>query len=268
MVSVGYESVGVVVYLRRHLTADVIWLLNQDSSRAADSAPSSACTPTPHHSLSLSLHRPQHAPPRRITRSAFLRPRPERPPSLQPLRRPSSTSSRATITRARPTLALLSLLAVLKWLPPRLTAPRACELCECVGEYDVALDTDPSLWLGDSGGLPLVWLLGLWGFAATNKGGGSDASEGKSRMGSNPARYVHHTCAYKCAWKRAGHAPASSSPLLALALVEWEWDLEVQCKYACCAWAPLVLEAQPGKRTPRSQISCALRFGAVSPSSR
>jgi len=45
-----------------------------------------------------------------------------------------------------------------------------------------------------------------------NSGGGNDDRDGRSRMGSNPARYVHHTCvtcAYKAAWKVAGQRPAS-----------------------------------------------------------
>ncbi|KAJ7077082.1 hypothetical protein C8R44DRAFT_896410 [Mycena epipterygia] len=104
------------------------------------------------------LHRPQHAPQRRIARPAFVHPRPERPPSLQPLRRPSTSSRTTTPVPVLGVLALLALLAVLKWLPPRRTAPPACELCECVGEYDGG----PSLWLGDSGRLPLAWVLGVW----------------------------------------------------------------------------------------------------------
>ncbi|KAJ7938099.1 hypothetical protein B0H13DRAFT_38835 [Mycena leptocephala] len=35
-------------------------------------------------------------------------------------------------------------------------APPACDLCECASEYDGVLDTDPSLWPGDSGRFPLL----------------------------------------------------------------------------------------------------------------
>ncbi|KAJ7830486.1 hypothetical protein B0H13DRAFT_2433576 [Mycena leptocephala] len=140
-------------------------------------------------------------------------------------------------------LALLVLLAVLRWLPaPR--RPAACELRECVGEYNDALDTEPSLWLGDSDGLLLaVWSMGLWGFAAINKGRGMTRARASRGMGSNP----RGTCTIPYLRVEArGPRPASSSPSLALALVEWEWELEVECKYACCAWTPLVLEAPAG----------------------
>jgi hypothetical protein len=35
-------------------------------------------------------------------------------------------------------------------------APPACDPCECASEYDGVLDTDPSLWPGDSGRFPLL----------------------------------------------------------------------------------------------------------------
>jgi hypothetical protein len=77
----------------------------------------------------------------------------------------------------------------------------ACECADmCVCE-ECPADEGESLWLG---ACPFPARENERR-AQESRGGGREASDGRSRMNLKPARYVHHICA----WRAAGHGPGS-----------------------------------------------------------
>ncbi|KAJ7639152.1 hypothetical protein FB45DRAFT_863929 [Roridomyces roridus] len=151
-----------------------------------------------------------------------------------------------------PVLVVLALLAVLKWLPPRRTAPPACN-AHANASANATTRSTPSRRSGSATSAGCC-SCGYWDCGDSRQRIKVEAAT-RAKAGCEWARtprYVHHTRAYKCVRKRAGHTPVSSSPSLVLGLVEWEWDLEVECEYACCTWAPLVLKVPARQRTALS----------------